>query len=73
MIKLPKTSRRELLIKSSASLLAGTFLAKQVLASDSDLAQDSNLKDDGEFRMSAASNKFMSMFDLNQNLAKLYQ
>jgi nitronate monooxygenase len=64
MKKLPTTTRRELLIKGSASMILGSVLSRQVLASTTDVAQNVNMNEQKPFRFSAASEKFMSMFDL---------
>ncbi len=53
------------MIKGSASMILGSILSRQVLASSTDVAQNVNMNEQKPFRFSAASEKFMSMFDLN--------
>ena len=52
------------MIKGSASMILGSILSRQVLASSTDIAQNVNMNEQKPFRFSAASEKFMSMFDL---------
>lgn len=64
MTKLQGTSRRELLLKSSASIESGGLDSQRILASASDAIQPSVSGEQKKFRFSPASAKLLSMFNL---------
>ena len=64
MAKLLDTTRRELLLKGSASIALGPLFSNRVLASTTEVKQTSVSGDQKKFRFSPATRKLLSIFDL---------